>query len=172
MGTFYYDVGGLHYDDNNTPLEKYFGHTDSAHTKLRTMRVCPARRERVDMTSVHSYNMPIGTYNYKFGVVNANVAGSPFFAGANYWPNLKSCPNPSQYVMLIDCNGNTLNAGQFHDRTTLQGTGTDSVVPIQRHSAIINALFGDYHAEGLTINKVDTFDVNASTSGNPASMLN
>ena len=166
-GTIFYDTGGSHYDDDHSPLQHYFGSV-GALAKLRTMRVCPARRDRVDMTTVHSYNMPIGLYHAGGSLDSAGTSGSPFFSAGAYWPNLKSCPNPSQYVMMIDCNGNTLNAGQFVIRTTQQGTGTDPVTANRRHSAIMNVLYGDYHAEGLTESQVRALDA----TGSSASMLN
>jgi prepilin-type N-terminal cleavage/methylation domain-containing protein len=168
-GILYFDAGGLHYDDNFTPLEFYFGHTDSSHTKLRTMRICPARRGKVDIALPHSYNMPVG--NYRKGLAYAKADGgppSPFYTGiptAPYWPNLKSCPNPSQYVLLFDCSGHTTYSGQLHSSaTTVLGTDADQVPAIQRHSAIINVLFGDYHAEGETINQIDALDASPAAS--------
>ena len=78
-GTFYYDVGGLHFDDNGTPLEFYFGTIDSGHTKLHTVRVCPAvaAAGTADMLTAHSYNMPIGIYRKGLGYASAATSGSP-----------------------------------------------------------------------------------------------
>jgi len=171
----YYDGPQGHFDDTGTPYEKYFGKTDNAHTKLRTMRICPARREKVDMVNDHSYNMTIGAVHKGLSIASAGANGSPFYSNGGYWPNLKSCPNPSQFVLLLDCNWNTINAKGFTSAVTTihsgSGTGIDSLPAIQWHSQIINVLYGDYHAEGNTLNQVQNFDVDPG-NGPPASMLN
>src|SRR5664280_1577749 len=96
-GAMYYDYQGVHFDDTSTPLAKYFGSGNAASitAKVRTMRICPARRGKVDPINVHSYQMPTGNYLKGVKYTGANVAGSPFYETANggsYWPNLKSCP--------------------------------------------------------------------------------
>jgi hypothetical protein len=174
-GTIFYDQGGLHFDDHGTPLEFYFGKIDPSHSKLNTMRICPARRGRVDETAVHSYNMPIGSIHLGTGLANADSSSSPFYgtAGAPYWPNLKSCPNPSQFVLLLDCNGNTIKAGGFRSAITTLHSGSgayDPLVTVQWHSSVINVLYGDYHAEGNTESQVTFFDTGGKAS--PSSLLN
>src|ERR1017187_7985157 len=42
-GTFYYDVGGIHFTDVGSPLQRYFGGSSDTLATLRTMRACPAR---------------------------------------------------------------------------------------------------------------------------------
>jgi len=171
-GTMYYDVGGVHFTDNNTPLMQYIG-SSNAVEKLRVMRSCPARAARINPPTL-AYNMPIGTYRQGARYILANVAGSPFFNGGNYWPNLKNCPNPSQFNLLIECY-NTLNADQHATKVSTPASGAgDPLPPIQWHSSVVNCLFGDFHAEAQTIQQVTAMDVNAvnNTTGNPASQLN
>ena len=179
-GTYYYDVGGLHFSDVGTPLQIYMG-TANPTEKLRTMRACPARAGHVGGSSVLGYQMPIGTYRQGFNYLDANASGSPFFIGSSpgpyYWPNLKSCPNPSQFVMLIETY-NTLNTSSgsgFTKAVTKPAIGTGVVDPlpaIERHSSVVNCLFGDGHAEAETLASVAAMDVGAKNPGNPASMLN
>src|ERR1700733_14547251 len=59
-GTMYYDVGGLHFTDNNTPLMQYIG-SSNALAKLEVMRACPARVGRVNGGSTKGYEMPVAT---------------------------------------------------------------------------------------------------------------
>ena len=182
-GTFYYDNSGLHFDDTHTPYEFYFGKVDSDHTKLKTMRLCPARRGKFDLTSnissPHQYQIPIGMIHAGRGVSSATISTSPFLDSlGNYWFNLKACPNVSQYVLLTESNGNSLGGGGFVSTvSTLHSVSStqqvDPIPAIQRHSSICNVLYGDYHAEGLTINQITALDADATVNpGNPASMLN
>jgi prepilin-type N-terminal cleavage/methylation domain-containing protein len=172
-GTMYYDVGGLHFTDVGTPLQLYMGTSDPT-TKLRTMRACPARAGKVNGTSVLGYNMPVGTYR-KSGVrySNADVSGSPFYDASNdpYWPTLTACPAPSQFVLLIE-GYNTLHSGEFASKVNnpAVGTGVDSLPAIQRHAAVVNCLFGDFHAESVTLQSVAAMD--SGSPENPASELN
>jgi prepilin-type N-terminal cleavage/methylation domain-containing protein/prepilin-type processing-associated H-X9-DG protein len=172
-GTYYYDVGGLHFDGSGTPLMQYIG-SSNAVEKLRIMRSCPARVGRVGATPLSGYNMPVGTYRKGLGYQNADVSGSPFYQNANapYWPNLKSCPNPSQFVLLIE-SYNTLGSGGFAGKVSSPATGAGVVDPlpaIERHSSVVNCLFGDGHAEAQNFQQVSAMDV--GSKANPASMLN
>ena len=161
-GTFYYDVGGLHFDDNGTPLEFYFGTIDSGHTKLHTVRVCPAvaAAGTADMLTAHSYNMPIGIYRKGLGYASAATSGSPYFRNGSYWPDLRSVPNPSKYLLLIECNGNTLNCGGLVRAVSTPhvGTGGDPVPAINRHDGAVNCLFGDFHVELISAQTISNQD--------------
>jgi hypothetical protein len=115
-GTFYYDVAGLHFDESGSPLERYFGSIDSNHTKMRTLRVCPAvaAAGTANLITAHSYNMPIGNYRRGFTYAKADSGPpSPYYGTptAPYWPHLKSCPNPSKFLLLIECSGHTTYCG-------------------------------------------------------------
>jgi len=49
----------------------------------------------------------------------------------------------------------------------------DPLPSIQWHNAVVNCLFGDYHAEAQNIQQVTAMDVGiAAGAGNPASELN
>ena len=175
-GTFFYDSGhGLHFTDVNSPLQKYMG-TANATEKMRTMRACPARVGRVNPPS-KAYEMPIATYRKGLNYKLANTSGSPYYgdAAANYWPNLKNCPNPAQFNLLIECY-NTLNADQHATKVSTpassSGGGVDTLPPIQWHNSVVNCLFGDYHAEAQNYQQIQAMDVTAIGLGNPASTLN
>jgi prepilin-type N-terminal cleavage/methylation domain-containing protein len=174
-GSMFYDVGGLHFTDNGTPLMRYLG-SSNAVQKLIIMRSCPARVGHINGTSAKGYEMPIGTFRKGFSYAVANVSGSPFFTGtptANYWPNLTACPNPSQFVLLLE-SYNTVAAGGFVGKVTSPavGTGVDPLPSIQWHNAVINCLFGDFHAEAVTLQGITAMDVGAVGVGNPASEMN
>jgi hypothetical protein len=108
---------------------------------------------------------------------NADVSGSPFYLDANspYWPNLKACPKPSEYLLLVECKGNTFSCGNtaLHDAVTQlhTGTGGDTITTINWHSSMVNCLFGDYHAESLGLSKINDSDGNCA-AGNARFMLN
>jgi prepilin-type N-terminal cleavage/methylation domain-containing protein len=170
-GTMYYDVGGLHFTDNGTPLMQYIG-SSNAYTKLQIMRSCPARVGKVNGISTKGYEMPIGTYRQGLSYQLADVSGSPYFSGtpAAYWPTLTSCANPSQFVLLIECY-NTVPSGKFASLANSPASGAgDPLPPIQWHNAVVNCLFGDFHAESETIQSLAAMDVNSPK--NAASELN
>jgi hypothetical protein len=78
--------------------------------------------------------------------------------------------------LLLDCRANTFHAPNFRTEvTTLKSSttpgGVDPVLAIDRHSQIINVLYGDYHAEGLNLQQVTALDA-TGTAGNPASLMN
>ena len=182
-GTFYYDVGGAAWDDvflsNNppNPYLRYLGGGNLALT-IRSMRICPARavtmsQSEINGTPFHSYAMPIGNYRKGFGYVPADASGSPFYGGAiaPYWPNLKSVPMPTKFLVLIESRGNTISCGStaLHDAVTQPHAGPcgDTVPAINRHSALVNCLFGDYHVEPLAIGQIDAMDGNCSSASPP-----
>ncbi|HXI82943.1 MAG TPA: prepilin-type N-terminal cleavage/methylation domain-containing protein [Verrucomicrobiae bacterium] len=174
-GTMFYDAGGVHFTDNNTPLMQYIG-SSNAVEKLRVMRACPARVARMNPPSL-AYNMPVGTYRKGLAYKDADTAPSPGFTNPfygtptnPYWPNLTSCPNPSQFVLLIECY-NTMHSGQFAGKVSSPASGAgDPVPPIQWHNSVVNCLFGDFHAEAQTMQQVTAMD--SGSPANPASQLN
>jgi prepilin-type N-terminal cleavage/methylation domain-containing protein len=172
-GALYYDVGGLHFTDVLTPYTQYMG-SSNAVEKLRTMRSCPARAGRFN-PPLKGYEMPAGTY--KKGVLyrDASGPGSPFYSGtpASYWPNLKNCPNPASFILLVE-NYNTESPGTLASHATSPAAGAgDPLPPIQWHNSVINCLFGDYHAEAQNIQQLQAADSGPAVGpGNPASELN
>lgn len=173
-GTMFYQQGGSqNFYDNNTPYMQYIGNANAV-AKLAVMRSCPARVGRVNGGSSAGYNMPVGTYKKGFGYQLANVSGSPFFgtATAPYWPNLKNCPNPSSFLLIIECY-NTLNCNQLVSKVSNPAVGAGDPLPsIQWHNSVVNCLFGDFHAEAQTIQQVTAMETGAVGAGNPASELN
>lgn len=176
-GNMFYDAGGLHFTDNGTPLMQYIG-SSNATAKLAIMRSCPARVGKVNGTSTKGYEMPAGTFRKGVTYKDAMVtSGSPFLSGTGpgspfYWPNLKSCPNPSSLILLVE-NYNSVGAGQISTKVVGPATvNGDQLPPIQWHNAVINCLFGDFHAEAQTIQQLQAADVGATAAGNPASELN
>jgi type II secretory pathway pseudopilin PulG len=173
-GTFYYDVGGAGFDDSFAPYGRYLNTNPNPIAAIRTVRVCPVVAARMPgVITVRSYTMPIGTYRKGLKYTNADVTGSPFYDGANnsYWPNLKSAPRPSEFLLLIEGRGNTIHCGNtaLHDAVTQlhTGTGGDTVTAINRHSAVVNCLFGDYHVAPLSIEQIDAMDGNCTGTNPP-----
>ena len=159
-GTLYHNVSGVDWDDIDSPLLRYIGGGERKH-RMRTMRICPAVRchmksSEIDLSAFHSYTIPIGQYLAVDEYHDANEFGSPFFDGAYYWPNLRSIPKPSEFMLLIDSNGHTITCSSFTEPVTLGDPKPDKdhLPPIERHSRGLNAMFGDYHVEYLPLQRV------------------
>lgn len=176
-GTMFYDQGGKHFTDIGTPYMQYIG-SSNATAKLLVMRSCPARvGKSINGTSTKGYEMPIGTYRKGLQYALANAAGSstqpnPFWdiPSSSYFPNLKSCPNPSQFVLLLECY-NTVLSGDFGKDVNQPAVGSgDPVPPIQWHASVVNCLFGDFHAESQTLQQIQAMDT--GSKANAASELN
>ena len=178
-GVYFYDAGGLHFTDVGSPLQQYMG-TANPSEKMRLMRACPARVGRVGGASLLGYQMPIGTYLKGTRYNDADAAPSPGFTNPfygtalnPYWPNLKTCPNPSQFVLLME-GYNSLHAGEFVAKVTSLPTSStppvDPILAINRHASVLNFLFGDGHAEAQTIQQIAAMD--SGHPANPASELN
>ncbi len=169
-GTIYYDVNGVHFTDNGTPLQRYFGNSSDPLTTLRTMRICPSRIGQVSFTSARSYSMPIGTYHKGFSYANADMSGSPFYGGvlAPYWPNLKACPNgPANFLLLFDSNGHTVHCGGLVNAvSTVIQNDSDQLPAINRHGGSVNCLFGDFHVELISAQVLSNQDTGCTFPGN------
>jgi prepilin-type processing-associated H-X9-DG protein len=170
-GTLFYQTdGGLDWDDIDGGEWKH---------RKRTMRICPAVRNKmrqpdIESSAFHSYTMPIGQYWTGDEYHDANESGSPFFDGVNYWPNLKSLPRPSEFILLIDSNGHTITCGAFTEPVTLGDPKPDKdhFAAVVRHSGVLNALFRDCHVEPLTLQRIIGQDTLACDVGNPWQMTN
>ena len=171
-GRLFYTVGGTpDWDDNKpggvaNPYLPYLGSGDPTY-KMRVMRICPARRgPHPEDLSYHNYCMPVGMC--KKGVIySACVDGAGFYS-----PNIKGVPRPSEYVLLIEGDGHTLNCGNLK-KNAESTTGADTTPATKRHSGGINTLFADYHVETLSATKLDQMDNAAPcNTGNPAFMMN
>jgi prepilin-type N-terminal cleavage/methylation domain-containing protein len=176
-GTLYHNVGGIDWDDIDSPNLRYIGGGDRKR-RLRTMRICPAIRSKMSAAEIyesafHSYSMPIGQYWAGDEYHDANEAGSPFNDGAYYWPNLKSVRNPSEFVLLIESSGHTITCSSFTDAVTVgdNNPNKDHVPAIDRHTGGVNTMFGDYHVEFLTLQRIIEQDNLACDVGNPWLML-
>ncbi|HTS19861.1 MAG TPA: hypothetical protein VMP11_19955 [Verrucomicrobiae bacterium] len=178
-GVFYYDVGGLHFSDYGSPLYRYLGTT--ANADRYGLRACPARVAALPLstfegsTAVLNYEMPVGTYRRGLAYGSANSGSSPYYYGTSpcpcYWPNLKSCHDPAQLLLMIENNGHTTEAGGlFASVTTVVPTDADQVPAIYRHGGLINCLFGDLHVEAVTTNTLRAAD--AMGKGGPWFTLN
>ena len=175
-GTMYYQANGSQFWAAGTPYMQYIG-SSNATEKLRIMRSCPARVGRVAGGSTTGYSMPVGTYKKGTRYALANTAPSPGFTNPfygtptdPYWPNLKDCPAPAQFVLLIECY-NTMSSGEFAAKVTSPAGGAgDPLPPIQWHNSVVNCLLGDGHAESATIQQVTAMD--SGSPANPASQLN
>jgi prepilin-type processing-associated H-X9-DG protein len=114
--------------------------------RIRTMRICPfvaagVTQAQLNNTFFHSYSMPIPS------VRNPGPAYTPLVSDNQnyYWPSLKSVRNPATYLLLIDSTGHTLSCGSL----------VNAVNPIlYRHGGSVNCLFGDFHVELVSSNKV------------------
>jgi prepilin-type N-terminal cleavage/methylation domain-containing protein/prepilin-type processing-associated H-X9-DG protein len=165
-GFLYYADGTANWDDNSSPYVQFLGSGDKT-VRMRTMRICPARRYHPETSSFHSYSMPIGRYKCGGSYRNANQAGSPacpnLMVDANgvYTPSLKSLPKPATFPVLVESSGHTLNCGGLKSAITgVNAAPGDTMAAIDRHAATINMLFGDFHVEGQTLDRLVAQDSN------------
>ncbi len=169
-GSLYYGpVGsGCQWTDTCSPLLKYIG-GGNANQRMRTMRVDPARRRLG--TTIISYSMPIAKYQSGVVFKDGDTGGGPFVdASGTYYPSLKAIPKPGLFIVLIDSSGHTLRCGKLVSATTtVSNSDADQIPAIERHAAIINALMGDFHVEGWSLDKIKQIDaIPCSTvPGNP-----
>ena len=166
-GTIYFDAYGLHFSDVGTPLQRYFGTSSDPTTTLRTIRMCPARVGQVLFGTV-GYQMPIGQYRKGLAYKNADVPGSPYYRGLAYWPDLKSVPQPAQYLLMIE-GYNTLHCGELVSKVSNPAAGAsgyvDPLPAIARHGGgAVNCLFGDFHVEFVSTTTITNHDVGCNTT--------
>ena len=177
-GTIYYNVSGLDWDDVDSPNLNYIGGGDRKH-RMRTMRICPARRagmhvSEIDASAFHSYSMPVGQCWSGNEYHDATESGSPFFDGSYYWPNLKSVPHASEFVLLIESRGLTMTCSAFTEAVTVghPAANKDHLPAVDRHGGGVNAMFADWHIEYLSLQRIIDQDALACDVGNPWLMLN
>jgi prepilin-type N-terminal cleavage/methylation domain-containing protein/prepilin-type processing-associated H-X9-DG protein len=175
-GWIYYnnDATTVAWDDIASPYLSYLGGGNND-MRMRSMRICPARRIHPETSSIHNYSMPIGMYPSGAIFKEADQGGSPYVAAdGNYYPRLNALPKPSNFILLLDTSGHTLRCGGLVSATTTVPNGNADMLPAnQRHTAIINVLFGDFHVEGLMGDRIKEIDaINCSSgSGNPYFLL-
>jgi prepilin-type N-terminal cleavage/methylation domain-containing protein/prepilin-type processing-associated H-X9-DG protein len=172
-GVLYHNVNSLDWDDVDGPLLQYIGGGERKH-RLRTMRICPAVRSRmrpaeIDQSAFHSYSIPVGQYLAGNEYHDANEPGSPYFDGASYWPNLRSLPRPSEFLVLIESSGHTITCSGFTEAVT-EGDlkpNKDPRPAIQRHGDGVNAMFADGHIEFVSLPRILRQDALPCDAGNP-----
>jgi prepilin-type processing-associated H-X9-DG protein len=123
--------------------------------RIRTMRVCPfiaakMTQAQVNSTPLHTYSMPIPSVRNPGPAYTSLVSDNQGY----YWPSLKSIRNPATYLLLIDSSGHTLSCGGLVSATTTVFPGDDQLPAIARHGGSVNCLFGDFHVELVSSNKV------------------
>jgi prepilin-type processing-associated H-X9-DG protein len=173
--TYYYydDVADVQWDDDSSPYLPYIAGTRKAHK----LRICPARAARMTQAQITSskqrdYSMPLPSYT-KNGVVYETVGvDSPFSdAHGNIWPTLRRLRKSSEYLMLLDSSGNPLSCGGLNE--AVNGVpANDTVRAINRHGRGVNCLFGDFHAEFVSYDRIVKQDMISCSSGNPWFMMN
>jgi prepilin-type N-terminal cleavage/methylation domain-containing protein/prepilin-type processing-associated H-X9-DG protein len=147
----------------------YFGGGSSVTDKMRTMRTCPFIAARSSAAlNLHSYSMndPLAI---GLGGSRSYLTVSQENSGVLdlQWITLKSVPYPAQFLILMD------GGSQFVRALGASGTtsGTAGLVPdangipkydsfraIDRHGGGVNALFGDFHVEFVTLGTMQEVD--------------
>ncbi|HXI83369.1 MAG TPA: prepilin-type N-terminal cleavage/methylation domain-containing protein [Verrucomicrobiae bacterium] len=167
-GVIFYDVGGLHFSDNNSPLQRYFGNGSNSFATLQMVRACPARVGIAPFGPQKGYEIPVGQFRHGLVYKDADIAGSPYFRGGNYWPDLKSVPVPAQYLLMTECYNTVLcNSLLVRVSSPASGFNSDPLPPLARHNNAVNCLFGDFHVELVSSNKIAQQDIGCGTTGNP-----
>jgi prepilin-type processing-associated H-X9-DG protein len=168
-GTIYYDVGGEHFSDQGSPLWRYFGTSSDPTTTLQTIRMCPARVGQIPF-GVKGYEILVGQFRKGFTYKDAdqNLTGNPYFRDGSYWPDLKSVPVAAQYLLMTECYNTTrCNSLLVHVSVPPAGINVDPLPPLAWHGNAVNCLFGDFHVELVSSNRIAQQDINCSTLGNP-----
>jgi prepilin-type processing-associated H-X9-DG protein len=167
-GVIYYDAGGAHFTDSFSPIWKYFGTTSSLTPTVLSLRACPARVGLGPFGPLKGYEIVVGQYRHGLTYANADQGTSPYFRGGNYWPDLKSVPVPAQYLLMTECY-NTVHAGEVLTRVSSPATGSnvDPLPPLARHGGAVNCLFGDFHVELVSSNKIAQQNFLGGPNGNP-----
>ncbi|HVM61054.1 MAG TPA: hypothetical protein VMV72_09310 [Verrucomicrobiae bacterium] len=177
-GSIFYTDGGLFWNTaiSGNPYSKYLGVTSTTASYIRNLRVCPARAAALSpqLTSVYSYQMPVGMYRAYPNLnlyANCGSPGNPYYYNVDvpYLPNLKSCHNPSQFLLLTESRGNTMLCRDLLQYVltpydTSIPSQADPLAPIYRHNGLINCLFGDLHVEAVTTNTLATAAANCFTT--------
>jgi prepilin-type N-terminal cleavage/methylation domain-containing protein/prepilin-type processing-associated H-X9-DG protein len=145
----------------------YFGGGGNLNEKMGTMRLCPfiGSRFSTPPSSLHSYTMvepqAIGLGGEKSYVnVTQGSLGTPC-----QFITLKSVPFPSSFLLVCDGGSQFVHAkgtgGNEADGLVTDANAVpvgDTFRAIDRHGGGINALFGDFHVEFVTLGQMQTVD--------------
>ncbi len=170
-GVIYYDVGGIHWSDVTSPLTSYLGNGANAVGSLQSTRACPARVGLLAYGTTKGYEIVGGQYRHGLLYKDADEAGlnNPYFRGGSYWPDLKSVPVPAQFLLMTECY-NTLSSCQVLARVSSPASASgpvDPLPPLARHGNAVNCLFGDFHVELVSSNRIAQQNFCGGLNGNP-----
>ena len=162
------DIVGLPNTLTNVYLP-YLGGGD-VQRRIRTMRTCPFVAAKLTEAqfygaAFHSYSMPIPQVKRTVFPTYSTLQPD----GSNtYRPSLKLVPNPATYLLLIDSSGHTLSCGNGRLTGAVTGvTSGDSTPAIDRHGGSVNCLFGDFHVELVSSNRIAQQDAINCSIGSP-----
>lgn len=150
---------------------RYLGGGNSL-AAVRAIRICPFVAATVTnalsvVNQPHSYTMCSPTA-LKNGAYQTIVPDANNFLGID----LKKVPYPSQFLLLMD-GGSSENVGC--GKLLLIATRipkNDSIGAIDRHGGSVNCLFGDFHVELVSSNRLAQQDSVSCGNGNPWFMMN
>jgi prepilin-type N-terminal cleavage/methylation domain-containing protein/prepilin-type processing-associated H-X9-DG protein len=171
-GMLFYSLKSVNFDDVDSPYCDYLGGGEKT-ARMRLMRLCPAVRGRMTQdqivaSGVHTYSMAVGQAPSGGAYGDISQDSKSGFTG---W-NIKSLPKPAEFLMLIDSSGNTLKCGGLVNAVTkINATSGDSITAIDRHQGGVNCLFGDFHVEYVTLQKLRVQDGVDCKKGNPWFMV-
>lgn len=167
-GVYYYQVSSDNWDDvPNTPPNPYMGYLAAGNVskdeRIKTMRICPYIRrtmshDQILSSSVHSYSMALPSAKYgtssNYRLLSASTTGNAWVdANGNYWPSLKSVPLAAEFLLIMD-GGNTVQCGGLVSMATRYPSSDPSTLVVNRHLGGVNCLFGDFHVEWVSLEKL------------------
>jgi len=155
---------------------RYFGGGSQATDKMRTMRTCPFISARYNtLPNLRSYSMvdPLMTGLSGSGSYKAITQGNTDIPNFQYVP-LKSVRFPSQFLLVMDGGSEFVHAkgssGSGADGLVANANGipaNDTYRAIDRHGTGVNALFGDFHVEFLSLGAMQAADTLPGSGSQP-----
>ena len=145
----------------------YVGGGDVAQ-RIRTMRTCPFVAAKLTQAQLNN----AGIHNYSMSIPSVRTVDRPIYVSLaadnqnNYWPTLKFVSNPATYLLLMDSSHFTLSCHGLVAAVNGISYG-DNNPPIARHGGAVNCLFGDFHVELVSSNRVAQQDAINCAHGNP-----
>jgi prepilin-type N-terminal cleavage/methylation domain-containing protein/prepilin-type processing-associated H-X9-DG protein len=166
-GTFGWDDATGAYNTQPTATNVYFSYLGGGSLdKMTTMRTCPFIGARYSgVPDLHSYTM-VEPQALGLGGDKSYVNVTQGSLGSQcQWITLKSIPFTSSFLLLCDGGSQFVHAkgsggneadGLVTDADTVPKN--DTFRAIDRHGGGINALFGDFHVEFVTLGQMQTAD--------------